>query len=282
MIQTKHLELFSAYLILSSSILIGLQTYEFGYPVLLDVFNGLEYLITFLFTVEFYLRFKKLKFSKRFFGKSEIDQKYLYQNIKEETRWLAFDGLILLGFLSTFIIHLGHPELILIARLIRIFRLLRVVSINEELKTISYKTFQTAQTVFVFGFLIAIILFIYTVVGMYLFDQQNLGTLDFSSLHHAFFSLMAVLIDGYIDAYREIRDYQGLNHWISVPYFISYAFVLVLVTLNVFIAVMTSQVWEKLRIKETDEFQESILHKVSESQRTIMNKLEDLEKRIGK
>ncbi|MCY4268050.1 MAG: ion transporter [Flavobacteriaceae bacterium] len=288
MIQTKHLELFSTYLIFTSSVLIGVQTYEFGSPTVRDVFHGLEYFITLLFSIEFYLRLKKLRLSQRHMETKKVDQKYRYLNTTEEIRWLTFDGLILLGsILGTFIIHLGYSELIFIARLIRIFRLLRLISINKELKTISHKIFQTTQTVFVFGFLIAIILFIYAVVGMFLFDQQHLGILDFSSLHHAFFSLMAVLIDGYNEAYIEIRDFQGLTQWISIPYFISYAFVLVLVTLNVFIAVMTSQVWEKLQVKETiekeiDESEENLLQKVNETQQMILNKLEALERQIKK
>ena len=196
MIKTKSLERFSAYLILSSALLIALQTYRIENATLLYVLNVSEFVIILLFSIEFIIRLNKLRISTKAGITQKVESHYLVVDTKDEVRWLVFDGLILFGsIIATFIIVLDYGEFIFIARLIRVFRLFRLFELSSELKSIQKKIFWTFQTVSVFLFLLSIVIFVYSIIGVILFDYENLGILDFRSIHQAFLSLSVILID---------------------------------------------------------------------------------------
>ena len=289
-IKNKELERFSAYLIFISAILIAVQTYRLESTIFISFFRYADITILVLFAVEFMLRFHRLQISK----KPDIDQKiessYLINTINDETRWLIFDGLILLAsFVGTFLIILDYAEFIFIARLIRAFRIFRLFGLSTELKSIQKKIFWTFRTVSVFLFLLSIVIFVYSVIGVLIFDYQDLGMLNFSNLHHAFISLSVVLIDGLGEAYVLVSNFQGTSQWLSLLYLCSFALISIMIALNVFIAVLTNQVWDNMHKqsdtmlknaieKEIKESEKNLLSQVNLSQQLILKKLNELEK----
>lgn len=290
-IKTKHLERFSAYLIFSSAVLIALQTYRIENAEFLYLLHILEFVIIFLFGVEFFIRFNKLHISTKPNISEKVESSYLIVDTKDETRWLVFDGLILFGsIIATFIIVLDYAEFIFIARLIRVFRLFRLFELSSELKSIQKKIFWTFQTVSVFLSLLSIVIFVYSIVGVILFDYEDLGILDFRSVHQAFLSLSVVLIDGFSEAYIVATSSEGSFLWLRILYIASFALISVMVTLNVFIAVLTNQVWDKFQEesdrllkeaieKEIDESEKNLLGQINKSQQQILKKLNELEMR---
>lgn len=291
MIKTKSLERFSAYLIFSSAILIALQTYRIENATLLYVLHISEFVIILLFSIEFIIRLNKLRISAKPGISQKVESYYLVVDTKDEVRWLVFDGLILFGsIIATFIIVLDYGEFIFIARLIRVFRLFRLFELSSELKSIQKKIFWTFQTVSVFLFLLSIVIFVYSIIGVILFDYENLGVLDFRSIHQAFLSLSVVLIDGFSEAYIVATSSEDSFLWLRTLYITSFALISVMVTLNVFIAVLSNQVWDKFQEesdrllkesieKEIEESEKNLLGQINKSQQEILKKLNELESR---
>ncbi|MCY4562378.1 MAG: ion transporter [Flavobacteriaceae bacterium] len=289
-IKNKKLEKFSAYLIFISAILIAMQTYRFESTIFHSFFRYADITILVLFAVEFMVRFHRLRISKIPSIDQKIESSYLITAINDETRWLIFDGLILLAsFVGTFLIILDYAEFIFIARLIRAFRIFRLFGLSTELKSIQKKIFWTFRTVSVFLFLLSIVIFVYSVIGVLIFDYQDLGMLNFSNLHHAFISLSVVLIDGLGEAYVLVSNFQGTSQWLSLLYLCSFALISIMIALNVFIAVLTNQVWDNVHKqsdtmlkkaieKEIKESEKNLLSQVNSSQQIILKKLNELEK----
>ena len=74
---------------------------------------------------------------------------------------------------------------------------------------------------------------------------------------------------------------------------ISYIIISALVTLNVFIAVLTNQVWEQITIeqdkileeeieKDIDDSERVVLEEINKSQRYILKQIHDLSQRLAK
>jgi predicted PurR-regulated permease PerM len=105
-------------------------------------------------------------------------------------------------------------------------------------------------------------------------------------------SLFVLMTNGWSDTLYELRKVNEVATIVTDIYVISFFLFSVIVTLNVFLAVMTSQIQEKLEediqeIKKVDkEIQSEIIHMEKESDRennemmikinTILNELEQL------
>ena len=110
--KNKTLEKFSGGLIFLSTILITLQI-SISDNALLSIFDILDYVIIFLFAVEFTIR--------------------LTRDTKGEFQWLIFDGLILFASIVVcFVVALDYGEFIIIARLLRVLRLFKIKVKNRN------------------------------------------------------------------------------------------------------------------------------------------------------
>lgn len=251
-----RLEKFSGGLIFLSTILIALQTYTVENALLLDIFDISEYVIILLFTIEFIIRLRIV-------------------TTRGEIQWLIFDGLILFAsIVATFVIVLDYGEFIFVARLIRVFRLFRLFGVNSELKSIQNKIFWTFKTVSVFLVLLSIVIFVYSIIGVILFEGERLGILDFRSIHQAFLSLFIVLIDGFSDAYSEVLSYD--NSILGVLYISTFALISALIALNVFIAVLTNQVWDKFQAESDRLLRREIREELKGLEKRLSNQISEL------
>jgi voltage-gated sodium channel len=232
-----------------------------------NTFNFIDILIVFYFTFEIYYRIKKVNYSfitflnEVYFGLSpkKKETRKLSTEILEEWLWILFDlSLVTLSYVSFFRHFFEHPQLLLILRMFRVFRIFRVFELSESLKRIEKKIISVVPTIFTFFFLIVLLLYTYSIVGMYLYNFKTFETIDFSSVYHTMTSLFVLMTNGWSDTLFELRKVNEIAPIFTDIYVISFFLFSVIITLNVFLAVMTSQIQEKLEediesIKQVDE-----------------------------
>lgn len=202
------------------------------------------------------------------------------KEIVKELFWLFFDGLILVLSLISMSEHfIEHPEMIGVFRLLRVFRVLRVFELSNSLKRVESKMLSVLPTVFIFVFLIFLILYTYAIIGMHLYDYKKIDTLDFSTLYSAMSSLFVIMTNGVGGAIKELRFGAPDVNSIATDIFIfSYFVFSVLITLNVFTAIMASQVQEK--IKEGIDEQSIVLKRIEDLETNIQKNINEMNKKM--
>jgi large-conductance mechanosensitive channel len=103
-------------------------------------------------------------------------------------------------------------------------------------------------TVFSFAVLLLIMNYIYSIMGMFIFDQRVFATCDFSSILNCFITLFQVMtLDNWSDVMHDITtNSPNIPPFIIQSYFVSFVVFTSIVAFNVFIAVMTSQVADQV------------------------------------
>lgn len=153
--QLRHnrlFELFVIAVIIFSALVIGAKTYNIPEHVL-TVIGWLDVGITLFFMVEICVRFLGEPNKKRFFHNA----------------WNVFDTLIVVVSL----IPIQDSEMALIGRLIRIFRVLRMVSIIPELRLLLNSLLKALPQLGYVILLMFIIFYIYAAVGATFFSGIN-------------------------------------------------------------------------------------------------------------
>lgn len=148
----KLFELFVVLIIVLSALLIGAKTYELP-PIARTVLPILDMAITLFFIVEITIRFIGEPNKRRFF----------------HSGWNVFDTLIVVVSL----IPIQDSELALIGRLVRIFRVLRMVSIIPELRTLLNSLLAAMPQLGYVALMMFIIFYIYAAVGSTFFASVN-------------------------------------------------------------------------------------------------------------
>ena len=259
----KCIQKISGYVILFCAILLGIETAFHDQPKYLFFFEVLDILIIGYFTFEIIYRWRTKVFGMKEFipalaGKltereNATRQESSHQNmVIEESFWLLFDlMLVILGYLS-FLRHLfDHTEVIMILRMFRIFRIFRVFEVSNRLKDIEKKIFSVVPTIITFLALIFLIIYCYAIIGMYLYDFNSFRYIDFSNLYSSITGLFTLMTNDWAATLAELRDADNVSSIVSEIYIISFFVFSVLITLNIFLAVMTSQIQEKL-VKKID------------------------------
>ena len=135
-------------IILFSAVMIGAKTYDIPESVT-RVVVWLDWLITVFFMVEIIIRFLGEKHKKNFF----------------KSGWNIFDTVIV----TVSLIPIEDSELAIVGRLIRIFRVLRMVSIIPELRMLLNSLLKALPRLGYVALLMFIIFYIYAAVGCHLF-----------------------------------------------------------------------------------------------------------------
>jgi voltage-gated sodium channel len=259
----------SALFIIISAISIGIEASLNAKEQFLNVFYILDIFIIAYFSFELVVRIvfndKPLKqflpALKNYLSKEKKSNLEEDRALIEEWMWLIFDGLlVIMGFIALFRHLVEHPQLILLLRLFRVFRIFRIFELNQTLKDIEKKIISVVPTIATFLVLIFLILYAYAIVGMYMYDFRKYETIDFSGVYAAMTSLFVMMTNGWSDTLIELRSHHIVPNIYSDIYIISFFIFSVLVTLNVFLAVMTSQIQDKLA-KEIAEDHNELLEK---------------------
>jgi voltage-gated sodium channel len=255
----------SALFIIISAISIGIEASLNAKEQFLNVFYILDIFIIAYFSFELVVRIvfndKPLKqflpALKNYLSKEKKSNLEEDRALIEEWMWLIFDGLlVIMGFIALFRHLVEHPQLILLLRLFRVFRIFRIFELNQTLKDIEKKIISVVPTIATFLVLIFLILYAYAIVGMYMYDFRKYETIDFSGVYTAMTSLFVMMTNGWSDTLIELRSHHIVPNIYSDIYIISFFIFSVLVTLNVFLAVMTSQIQDKLAKEIADDHNE--------------------------
>lgn len=247
------------------SVLLGIETF---YPEHIPVFQALDLLFTLFFILEIIVRIGAdsggLQFFKLFDLIRNKGGRY-HIHVLERGFWNWFDfTIVVLSVISLFQHIFEHPEFLEVARLFRVMRVMRLLEISKALIAVERKIVSIIPTIFSFALLLGVLLFIYAIIGIFLFSHHKYENADFTSLGHAFLTLFQLMT---LDGWSEMMYAASANYNDSIlikGYFISFVVLTAIISFNVFVAVLTSQVHEK----------------VMEDQRTAEGKFHELEKNL--
>ena len=242
-----------SFVIVLCSVVLGLETLIEDKKYI-DILGILDIGITLFFIIEIIMRILAERSPAQYFSliikkpNLSLTEKKTW-TFSENGFWNWFDFLITLGSAIALIEHLFvHPEYLFITRLFRIFRIFRLLEISEKMRDIERKIANIIPTVFSFAMLIFVLVYIYAIIGFYLFKGMNAGAADFSNLSQSIVTMFRVMtLDGWGDIMKAAEakaDYLG--HWVFVVFFISFIAITVILTLNIFIAVLASNVELKM------------------------------------
>jgi len=150
----KAFELFVVGVIIFSALVVGVKTYAIPESVT-GLVVVLDWLITIIFLIEITIRFLAEKRKIDFF----------------KSGWNIFDTTIVLVSL----IPIEDSELAVIGRLIRIFRVLRMISIIPELRLLLNSLIKALPRLGYVALLMFIIFYIYAAVGATFFSEMESG-----------------------------------------------------------------------------------------------------------
>lgn len=239
----KIFETFVIFIIIFSALVIGAKTYDIS-PQTLWLVHLLDWLITLIFLTEIIIRFLGEENKRQFFKHG----------------WNVFDTLIVVISL----IPVEDSELAIIGRLIRIFRVLRMVSIIPELKMLLNSLLIALPQLGYIVALMFIIFYIYAAIGSTFFasiNPQLWGDIAISML--TLFRVMT--FEDWTDVMYETMTVYSLS-WI---YYLSFIFFTAFAFLNMVIGVVVNVLNEEHeKVRKQNELEEHPLC------------LEDLDKKI--
>ncbi len=222
----KAFELFVIAIIILSALLIGAKTYHLP-DYLIGGLKIMDWFITFIFLFEITVRFIAEEDKKMFFTKG----------------WNIFDTFIVVVSL----IPIEDSELALVGRLIRIFRVMRMISFVPELRLLLNSLLRALPQLGYVVLLMFIIFYIYAAIGTSFFSQIN-PTL-WGDISIAMLTLFRVMtFEDWTDVMYEVMDVYSLG-WI---YFLSFIFLTTFAFLNMVIGIVVN-VLEDEHAKERAE-----------------------------
>ena len=225
----KIFELFVVGVIIFSALMIGAKTYILP-DILESTINVLDIAITLFFLLEISIRFLAEENKRDFF----------------KSGWNIFDTLIVVVSL----IPIDNTDMALVGRLIRIFRVLRMVSIIPELRLLLNSLLKALPQLGYVMLLMFIIFYIYAAVGSTLFHDINKelwGNISISLL--TLFRVMT--FEDWTDVMYETMEVHPLS-WM---YYLSFIFFTAFAFLNMIIGIVVN-VLEDERQKLREEEQE--------------------------
>jgi len=210
--ENKVFETFVIVVIVLSALVIGAKTYQISDNVL-TLFKILDTSITLIFLVEIIIRMIAESSFKRFFSKG----------------WNVFDFIIVVASLMP----VEDSEAALLGRLLRIFRVLRLISIIPELRVLLNAFVTAIPRMGYVSLLMFIIFYIYAALGSMLFHDINPEL--WSNISVSMLTLFRVAtFEDWTDVMYETMAVYAPS-WI---YYLSFIFVVAFVFLNMMIGIV--------------------------------------------
>lgn len=224
----KVFELFVVGVIIFSALIIGVKTYPIPEAVLTIVYY-LDWFITFIFLFEIIVRFMAEETKAHFFRQG----------------WNIFDTLIVVVSL----IPIEDSEMAFIGRLVRIFRVLRMVSIIPELRLLLNSLLKAMPQLGYVVLLMFIIFYIYAAIGSTIFAAINpelWGDIAISML--TLFRVMT--FEDWTDVMYETMAVYPLS-WI---YYMTFIFLTAFAFLNMVIGIVVNVLEEEnAKLREAED-----------------------------
>ncbi len=210
----KLFETFVVGIIIFSALVVGVKTYDIP-PKLEQAVIILDWLITAIFLIEITVRFLGDTNKKRFFFNG----------------WNVFDTLIVL----VSIIPIDNSELAIVGRLVRIFRVLRMVSIIPELRVLLNSLLKALPQLGYVMLLLFIIFYIYAAIGSTFFSHINDAL--WGDIARSMLTLFRVMtFEDWTDVMYETMEYYAFS-W---AYYLSFIFFTAFAFLNMVIGIVVS------------------------------------------
>jgi len=227
----KAFELFVVFVIIFSALIIGAKTYNIPQQ-LWTVMVWLDWAITVIFLLEIIIRFLGEENKLRFF----------------QSGWNVFDTLIVVVSL----VPIENSDLALVGRLVRIFRVLRMVSIIPELRLLLNSLLKALPQLGYVVLLMFIIFYIYAAIGTTFFASINRelwGDISISML--TLFRVMT--FEDWTDVMYETMEHYSLS-W---AFFISFIFFTAFAFLNMVIGIVVGVLeQENQRIRAEEDIEQ--------------------------
>lgn len=229
----RHIETSPAFqgaviaIIVLSALTIGAKTYELP-PLVEQSLSVMDSGITLFFLLELLFRFAACPVKRRFF----LDG------------WNVFDTLVVIGSL----IPLDNSEAVLLGRLLRIFRVLRLVSVVPELRFLINSLLKAIPRMGYIALLMFIIFYIYAAIGSMFFakvDEVLWGDVSIAML-----TLFRVAtFEDWTDVMYQTMEFYPLS-WI---YYLTFIFLTAFVFLNMMIGAILEVMSEEKNAKQAQK-----------------------------
>jgi len=256
--QNKAFELFIIAIIVLSALLTGAKTYNIGSTASL-IIDWSDKFITLFFLIEILIRLAAEKRIIDFFKKG----------------WNIFDFLIVTASL----LPIDGNETVLLARLLRIFRVLRLVSLIPELRVLISALIKALPRMGYVVLLMFIIFYIYAAIGSFMFEQINSelwGNISISML--TLFRIAT--FEDWTDVMYETMTLYPLS-WI---FYLSFIFLTAFVFLNMMIGVILDVMQQEHEqyYRETGQGEAGEVHWLKEHTIAMESRLERIESLLSK
>lgn len=223
----KIFELFVVGVIIFSALVIGVKTYSLPDTVL-KLIVILDWLITFIFLFEITIRFLAEPVKRDFF----------------KSAWNIFDTTIVVVSL----IPIEDSELAIIGRLIRIFRVLRMISIIPELRMLLNSLLKALPRLGYVALLMFIIFYIYAAIGTTFFSQINPAL--WGDIARSLLTLFRVMtFEDWTDVMYETMEVYAFS-WI---FYLTFIFFTAFAFLNMIIGIVVNVLEEEHREQDRME-----------------------------
>ncbi|MEM8562863.1 MAG: ion transporter [Pseudomonadota bacterium] len=224
---SKIFQLSVIVIIIVSALTIGAKTYDLP-PLVMRILVVLDHAVTVFFLIEILLRFAVCPDKKRFFNNG----------------WNVFDTIVVVGSL----IPIDDSEAVLLGRLLRIFRVLRLVSVVPELRSLVTALLKALPRMGYIVVLMFIIFYIYGAMGSLFFadvDEFLWGDVAISMLT---LFRVATFEDWTDVMYATMEVYPW--SWI---YYLTFIFFAAFVFLNMMIGSILEVMGEERNILQTQQ-----------------------------
>jgi len=244
------------FIILFSALTVGARTYKQLEPYQ-DFLSYLDIFITVIFLIEIVIRYIAEGDFKRF--------------VRDP--WNLFDTIIVVGSL----IPLESSNLVFVGRLLRIFRVLRLISFIPELRLLLNALFKSLPRLGYLVLLMFIFFYIYGAIGSTLFGSIN--PFLWGDISRSMLTLFRVMtFEDWTDVMYEVMEFYPLA-W---TYFLTFIFFSAFAFLNMLIAIVVDVVNKENKIlNSADDEDERHKQELMNGIKKISGELERLKDKLG-
>jgi len=241
---------FTTFVIIGYALVLGVKTFDQISTTYEMIFYYLDWVVTLFFLVEIIVKMSAERHLGRFF----------------KDPWNVFDFVIVVVSL----IPMQETDYALIARLLRVFRVLRLFTARPELRQLIDILFKAVPAIVDVVLLLFIIFYLYAVVGSFIFHDLPSGLWE--NILISLLTLFRVLtFEDWTDVMYEAMD---VYPW-AWAYFVSFVIIAAFVLFNLFVAVIIGEMQAMQDAKMKDE-----IHDESQKIDKVLAKLEAQEEMI--
>jgi voltage-gated sodium channel len=234
------------FIIVVSALAIGAKTYDLP-PLAEQSLIVLDKAVTLFFLTEILLRFAVCNDKKRFFRDG----------------WNVFDTIVVMGSL----IPIDESQAVLLGRLLRVFRVLRLVSVIPELRFLIDSLFKAMPRMGYIALLMFIIFYIYAAIGSMLF-----GAIDETLWSDVAVSMLTLFRVVTFEDWTDIMYATMAVYPLSWIYYLTFIFLTAFVFLNMMIGSILEVMGEEknaLQTQKAHDERERMAHQLTSVQRQL-------------